>query len=812
MTSNIPKRHTSYFYILSHSHSHSHSYSHSPTHTQTHSDYQLSPTFSDDTPMAVDEFTRSVQAGLQLSKRISYGKDKASMTVPKAPSMKKSLSSCSSSSSLRLPENHRPTAPMVYAVISDPSVVDNPDICSYQPYVYGHCDPPALVPLHMHGITMEVDCYLDTAFVTVTGTWRVHCVTSMSCCDCRIAIPMGDQGSVLGIEVESTRRSYSSQFITPQNEKDVEKVTKTNNGSLMKGNTYMFKIPQVDGGSKIHVTIKWSQKLLYQHHEFCLSVPFTFPDHVLPVVKGTSNKEKILLNVNSGTDTEIICNYSSHPLKETKRKSGELSFSYEADVKRWSTENFFFSYSVSSEDILAGLLLHTPSLHDYDQRNMFCFYLFPGSNKISKPFKKEVVFLIDISGSMQDEPLENSKAALINSLSELNQEDSFNIIAFNGNIKSFSSSLESATDERITNAIEWMHNNLIAEGATNLLLPLKHAFDMVGKSGESIPFIFLITDGAVEDEKDICNIMKDHLLDGGINSPRIFTFGIGSYCNHYFLQMLAHMGRGCHDAAYDVDSISDRLPRLLNNASSHVLANITIAGLETLESHELYPFRIPDFYGNPLIVSGRYQGTFPDIVKARGFIADMSSYKIDVKVRKTKGIPLDRVCARREIDTLTANAWLAQNKQLEEKVAKMSLQIGVPSEYTHMILIQGDKVKPPMDSVLPEEEYSKLENHKIMYLSNLSVGFGNVMASVDNLAPGIEEVKLSEPAGMMMQAASSCYGVVLDRCCCVSVLRCCSRMNDQCAIALTQLCTALACFECLNCCCEVCDSCGDLCH
>lgn len=58
---------------------------------------------------------------------------------------------------------------------------------------------------------------------------------------------------------------------------------------------------------------------------------------------------------------------------------------------------------------------------------------------------------------------------------------------------------------------------------------------------------------------------------------------------------------------------------------------------------QLYPFRIPDFYGNPLIVSGRYQGTFPDIVKARGFIADMSSYKIDVKVRKTKGIPLDRV-------------------------------------------------------------------------------------------------------------------------------------------------------------------------
>lgn len=50
---------------------------------------------------------------------------------------------------------------------------------------------------------------------------------------------------------------------------------------------------------------------------------------------------------------------------------------------------------------------------------------------------------------------------------------------------------------------------------------------MVGKTGESIPLIFLITDGAVEDEKDICNIVKDRLMDGGFNCPRICTFGIG---------------------------------------------------------------------------------------------------------------------------------------------------------------------------------------------------------------------------------------------------------------------------------------------
>ncbi|KVI05856.1 von Willebrand factor, type A [Cynara cardunculus var. scolymus] len=636
--------------------------------------------------MAVDEFSRSVQMGIQLSRRICYGKDKASMTAPKQPSMKKSLSSSSSASSLRSPQSHRPSAPMVYAVIVDPSTVDNPDICSYQPYVYGRCDPPALVPLHMHGIAMEVECYLDTAFVSVTGTWRVHCVSSSACCDCRIAIPMGEQGSVLGIEVETTRRSYSTKFVTSQ---DLEKVTTIKNGFLMKGNTYTFKIFQVEGGSYVHVNVRWSQKLTYQDREFCLSIPFTFPAHVVPVVKGTPNKEKVSLNVISGMETEIMC-----------------------------------AQMIS--------LLH---------------------------FKKEVVFLVDISESMHDAPLEKTKDAVIGCLSELNHGDYFNIIAFNGDIQPFSSSLELATEEGITNATEWI-TNLIAEGGTNLLLPLKQAFDMVGKTGESIPLIFLITDGAVEDEKDICNTMKDRLLDGGINCPRICTFGI--------------------------DSISEQLPKLLKNALSPVLANITLDALQNLDSHELYPFRIPDLFGSPVIVSGRYEGNFPDIVKARGFMADMSTYVIDVKV-----------CARREVDSLTAHAWLDTNQQLEEKVAKMSLQMGVHCEYTSMILVQGDRVKPPIDSVLPEE--------------NLSIGFGNLMASVDGVPPGIEEVEEKEPAGMMMQAASSVWGIFLDRCCCMCFIQCCSRMNDQCAIVMAQLCTALACLECLNCCCEVCDSCSDLC-
>ncbi|PWA82753.1 von Willebrand factor, type A [Artemisia annua] len=408
--------------------------------------------------MTIDEFSRSVDTGLKLSKRIYYGKDTTTTSAPKKQlSMEKSLSrNSSSASSFKLPQNHHPTGPMVYA------------------------------------------------------------------------------GSLLGVEVETTRRSYFTQLVTSEDEKDDGQET-TKDGFLMKGNTYTFQILQVEGGSNIHVKSKWSQRLSYQGDSFCLCVPFTFPVHVFPVFKKVPCREKMVLNVNSVIGVATTCNIASHPLKELKRQGGQLCFSYEAEVVKWSCQDFYFSYSVCSNEIFGRLLLQSPSLHDFDQRDMFCFYLFPGTNRSMKPFGKEVVFVIDISGSMRGDPLEKTKYEVIGTLWKLNQGDSFNIVASNGDIKSFSSSLVLATEETITNATEWMNTNLIADGGTNLMIPLKQAIDQFSKTGYSIPLIFLITDGTVEDERDICNMMKGHIVDGNTNSPRICTFGIGQTFSYSYL-------------------------------------------------------------------------------------------------------------------------------------------------------------------------------------------------------------------------------------------------------------------------------------
>ncbi|RVW44092.1 hypothetical protein CK203_074936 [Vitis vinifera] len=512
--------------------------------------------------------------------------------------------------------------------------------------------------------------------------------------------------------------------------------------------------------------------------QLTLIVPFHFPEYVTPAGKKVSKKEKIQLNVNCGTGMEVLCKTTSHPLK------------------------------VPSSHIHGSVLLQSPSVHDVDQREMFCLYLFPGNQQTGKVFRKEVVFVVDISGSMRGKLLEDTKNALSAALSKLDSKDSFSIIAFNGEIFIFH------------------------RGDTNILLPMNKAMELFSHSPGSIPIIFLITDGSVEDERHICDVMTSYLTNEESIHPRIYTFGIdqarfhlflkfhlhvhtrnyshrigvycymlqGLYCNHYFLKMLAMIGRGHYDAAYDANSIELRVERLFTRASSTVLANITIDDLEDLDDFEVYPSHMPDLSSESVwTVSGRYKGNFPDTIQARGIFADLNNFVTDLKVQKAKEIPLDRVLAKQQIGWLTAQAWFSENKQLEEKIAEMSIQTGVISEYTRMILLEtqgGAQVSEPGRVQEPPKtmEYQRpvvdSKVQKIILLQSLGVGFGNVNATAENYPPGSEEVKLPEAAEIFVKAASNCCAKMCGYCCCMCCIRMCTRMNDQCAIVLTQLCSA----------------------
>uniref|UniRef100_J3LPN1 VWFA domain-containing protein n=1 Tax=Oryza brachyantha TaxID=4533 RepID=J3LPN1_ORYBR len=740
-----------------------------------------------------EDFARAVEDGLKLSKRLVLPGGGAPSPRPLAP-MDRSLDVTSL----------LPSAPMAYAVVVDPAAGDSPDVPSYQPHVYGRLDPPALIPLHVREVDLAVDCAYagsPAAEVTVRARWWVQCIARSRDCHCRLVVPMGDQGSILGAEVTVGKRSYKTHVIEVEDQGSVN-IAKTESGGLLKSQFFSLTIPQVGGGEDIFATIRWTQKLLYDNGQFSVDIPFRFPQYVNPLPKVFMKKEKIQLTLNSGVSKEVLLKGSSHPLKERSRQGEKLSFFHEAVVENWSNKDFTFSYSVYSGDLSGGMLVQPSTLRDYDDRDMFFIFLLPGNNQKRKIFRRAAVFIIDTSGSMEGKPLQSVKNAMYTALSELVHGDYFNIITFNDELHSFSSCLEQVSDKTIENAKGWMDSNFIAEGGTDIMHPLSEAIALLSSSNDALPQIFLVTDGSVEDERNICLTVKEQLATRGSKSPRVSTFGLGSYCNHYFLRMLASIGRGHYDAAFDTGSIEGRMLQWFQKASNTTVTNISIDATKYIQEFEVDSECIQDISANyPVCVSGRYQGKLPEVLIAKGYLADRSEISIELRVQHIKDIPLDKVLAKQQMDLLTAKAWLYENDQLKRKVAKLSIQNSIPSEYTHTVLLQTilEKIDQAQQGKQKPKKNTSPNEQLATSLNGLSLGFGDVAATRENLSAGFGDTKPPERFEMFEKAVGCCSRLA-DCCCCMCFINACSKMNDRCAIALAQFCGALSCLACVECC------------
>ncbi|KAL2581031.1 hypothetical protein AAZV13_15G160450 [Glycine max] len=129
------------------------------------------------------------------------------------------------------------------------------------------------------------------------------------------------------------------------------------------------------------------------------------------------------------------------------------------------------------------------------------------------------------------------------------------------------------------------------------------------------------------------------------------------------------------------DLIEPQMLKLFEKASSLVLANITMGIFNDVDDVEVCPSHILDLSSDgPLLLSGRYKGSFSKDFEIKGVLPVFSNFVIDMKIQDAKDIPVQRICARYQIEYLTAQAWLSKDEKLEQKVAKLGLQTGFISE------------------------------------------------------------------------------------------------------------------------------------
>ena len=208
---------------------------------------------------------------------------------------------------------------------------------------------------------------------------------------------------------------------------------------------------------------------------------------------------------------------------------------------------------------------------------------------------RETIFIIDTSGSMGGASIRQARQALDMAIRRLKPQDSFNVIAFNSSTDSLFSSPRNATHENRREALDFV-NDLEAGGGTEMLPALKKAMRMQNHDKSAIQQVIFITDGAVGNEEQLLAFIHAEL-----GHRRLFTVGIGSAPNSYFMKEAAHFGRGTFSFIGSPSEVKEKMQLLFNKIEKPVLTQLSLV---TDSEIEVLPKRLPDLYaGEPLSVA-----------------------------------------------------------------------------------------------------------------------------------------------------------------------------------------------------------------
>merc|ERR1719361_1864095 len=263
--------------------------------------------------------------------------------------------------------------------------------------------------------------------------------------------------------------------------------------------------------------------------------------------------------------------------------------------------------------------------------------------------------------------------------------------------------------EKYQAATQWIRSNP-ARGGTNIKTPLLWAIETLNLNYQpnTIPFVVLITDGAVREEKEICQEVK-----AKAQNVRVLTFGIGQHCNWYFLKMLSLMTRGWSSGSLSPEALVPKMSALVDRASQPVLTGITL-GIDGLQSAQLFPEQIPDlFVGGPLVIAGKFEGQFPPQISLNGYLPDGKQLSIPVRTDGSTVVPVSKVFVKKQLDQLIAEHWLNGVQAVQDNIVDISLNEQLPTPYTTMVAYEMDaKQKAKLEKEEEKEKKSKKKRKK----------------------------------------------------------------------------------------------------
>lgn len=225
---------------------------------------------------------------------------------------------------------------------------------------------------------------------------------------------------------------------------------------------------------------------------------------------------------------------------------------------------------------------------------------------------REAIFVIDNSGSMAGPSMTQAKQALTLALDRLQPEDTFNVVRFDDTLDVAFPAPVAATPDNVGFA-KGLVSQLEAEGGTEMLPALTAALaDGAPDDGERVRQVVFLTDGAIGNEAQLFQEIKTSL-----GRSRLFTVGIGSAPNSYFMTRAARLGRGTFTHIGDVAEVAERAGALFEALERPVMTDLDAAILDG-RLVEIYPAPLPDLYdGEPVVAAVKLSGESADAATLR---------------------------------------------------------------------------------------------------------------------------------------------------------------------------------------------------
>lgn len=418
----------------------------------------------------------------------------------------------------------------------------------------------------------------------------------------------------------------------------------------------------------------------------------------------TAPLEEVSVSVEVLSAQPVAAVYSpSHPVAIDRQGSTRFTASYE-DSDVTPERDFELYYSVSQDDI--GLSLLTYRDPDSDDPDGYFLLLAAPSFETGQPRinAKDVVFVLDQSGSMEGEKFRQAQMALTYALNHLNPGDRFNVIAFSSGTRAYASGLRPA--EEASAAVRWLEG-LSARGATDINRALLEAVNMMNDEGPGI-MIFL-TDGLpTEGVTDAEEILRD-IERAAPADLRLFSFGVGYDVDTYLLDSLAQGHHGTTSYVTPAQSIDEVVSGFYDKVSQPVLMDIDL-DLGEASPFDIFPDPLPDiFAGGQLVVAGRYRNPGGEAIQLSGSINGVTKrFTYEDQRFRTSGGPdfLPRLWATRKIGYLLNQIRLeGPEQELVDQIVRLSIRHGIVTPYTSYLVTEPELLGADAQNDIAEQAY-----------------------------------------------------------------------------------------------------------